>query len=209
MALQHWISLVLAMGMIETTLLFVHYLNWNDYGTPAVGMTVLALIFGVIKRSMSRIVVLLVSLGYGVVRPTLGEEMHKVLGLGGAYFVLSLFYTISMAFPYQNKRADDDSFIDLLSIVTVLIAVIDSIFYIWIITAINNVLMGLAIKKQAMKYILYRNFRLLLFFSILTTCMWILYGSIIALDEGTGEDSNWQVNFIIICCDFCGIIFGL
>ena len=78
MALQMWITLVLALGMVETTTLFAHYLAWNDHGRPTIAVTFVALFFGVSKRSVSRVVVLLVSLGYGVVRPTLGEEMNKV-----------------------------------------------------------------------------------------------------------------------------------
>ena len=49
MPLQFWITLVLALGMIETTVLFFQYLKWNDYGTLSLGVTYFALIFGVLK----------------------------------------------------------------------------------------------------------------------------------------------------------------
>ena len=55
MALQLWITCVLALGMIETTTLFAHYLAWNDYGRPTIAVTFVALFFGVMKRSMSRV----------------------------------------------------------------------------------------------------------------------------------------------------------
>jgi Lung seven transmembrane receptor len=51
MPLQFWITLVLALGMVETTILFGKYLNWNDYGSPAMAVTFVALFFGVLKVS--------------------------------------------------------------------------------------------------------------------------------------------------------------
>ena len=92
--LQLWITAVLALGMIETTLLFLHYLTWNDYGNASIFTSTLAMIFGVTKRAASRVLVLMVSLGYGVVRPSLGDEMDKILYLGAAYFLLSLVVII-------------------------------------------------------------------------------------------------------------------
>ncbi len=32
MVLQYWISAVLALGLVETTIEFGYYLNWNDTG---------------------------------------------------------------------------------------------------------------------------------------------------------------------------------
>ena len=49
MPLQFWITLVLALGMIETTVLFFQYLKWNDYGSLSIGVTFFALLFGVLK----------------------------------------------------------------------------------------------------------------------------------------------------------------
>jgi hypothetical protein len=49
MPLQFWITLVLGLGMLETTVLFAQYLSWNDYGAPALAVTFVALFFGVLK----------------------------------------------------------------------------------------------------------------------------------------------------------------
>jgi hypothetical protein len=46
----------------------------------------------------------MVSLGYGVVRPSLGDEMDKILYLGGAYFVLSLVYAIDTVMPNKGQK---------------------------------------------------------------------------------------------------------
>jgi len=196
MALQLWITFVLALGMVETTTLFLHYLMWNHHGKPTIAVIFVALFFGVSKRSVSRVVVLLVSLGYGVVRPTLGEEMTKVLYLGLAYFLLSLVYTVATSLPTGNHAADESEY-DMLSMVVFVLAAVDTAFYVWILTALNNLLGGLAARKQAAKYILYRNFRSVLFVSLFATCVWVLYGSVINLNTGHGEDNNWKDHWTV------------
>ena len=135
--------------------------------------------------------VLLVTLGYGVVRPSLGSQMAKVLGIGMAYFILSLYYTITNSMPSRNRKAGDlhDT---IFSLVVFFLAAVDTTFYCWVFLSINNILSGLAARKQAAKYILYRNFRHVLILSLFANCCWVLYGSVIRSNTETGEDSNWK-----------------
>jgi hypothetical protein len=186
-----WITVVIALGMIETTLIFAHYLSWNDEGRTNVSLSVAGIFFGVSKRAASRVLVQLVALGYGVVRPSLGEEMNRVIYLGGTYFLLSLIYTLAASFPAGSKVATDPEY-DVLSLVVFLLAAVDTTFYIWILTSINNLLTTLAARQQAAKYILYRNFRAVLFVSLFFTCIWALYGSVLNINDGHGDDSNWK-----------------
>lgn len=196
-SIHFWISGVLALGMIETTMLFSHYLYWNDEGFPAAAIATTAVVFGVGKRAFSRIVVQFVSLGYGIVRPSIGEDFNRVLVLGGAYFTLSLIYTLSASVQAFNKRIDESE-ADLLSLVVFLLAGIDTIFYVWILTSIHNLLTSLAAKKQGVKYLLYRNFRAVLFISLFFTCLWALYGSILVYGDNNGIlDNNWQYKWTI------------
>ena len=104
MVLQHWISGVLSFGLIETAVLYGYYLNWNDTGNKNSVLFIIAVVFGVCKRTLSRIVLQFVALGYGIVRPTLGDDLHRVLYLGGAYFVLSLIYVLSTYFDKKSTN---------------------------------------------------------------------------------------------------------
>ena len=117
--------------------------------------------------------------------------MGKVLSIGFSYFVLSLYYTIFNALPARNKHADDP-YNTLFSLSVFLLAGVDTTFYCWVFLSIDNLLNGLAARKQAAKYILYRNFRTVLFISFLANCVWILYGAVIRLNTKSGEDSNWK-----------------
>lgn len=182
--------------MIESTMLFAHYLDWNDAGTPAMSITVIALIFGVTKRALSRILVQLVALGYGVVRPSLGEDMTRVLYLGGAYFGLSMVYTLIISLNSNSKLVGDPEY-DFMSLVVFLLAVVDTTFYIWIFTSINNLMVSLAARKQGVKYMLYRNFRGVLITLLVLTCFWALYGSVLFLNDSNGTNKNWREKWTV------------
>lgn len=196
MPLQMWISGVLAVGMIETTLLFAHFLNWNDKGVPALGITVTGLLFGTIKRAMSRVLVLLVSLGYGVVRPSLGDDMRRVLLLGCAYFVLSLTYTLLINLPGTGRAAGGFTY-NVVSAVVFVLAAVDTTFYIWVFSSVNSLLVSLASRKQGVKYLLYRNFRAVLLTLFGLTCAWGFYSSVVFMNDISGANSNWREKWTI------------
>lgn len=194
--LQLWISAVLAFGLIETTLLLGHYMNWNDLGAPTISLTVIGLIFGVTKRAMSRILVTLVALGYGVVRPSIGEDMARVLYLGGAYFVLSLIYTLAINAPTNTKSVNDSEY-DILSLVVFLLAIVDTSFYVWIFTSLNNLIVSLASRKQGVKYLLYRRFRGVLIALLVLTCTWAVYSTVFFLNGSSTANEYWRYKWTV------------
>jgi len=84
--LQNCITVVIALGMFEMTLWYFEYVEFNKTGVRPRGITVWAVTFGTIKRTVARVVMLMVSMGFGVVRPTLGVLTSKVIMLGGTFF---------------------------------------------------------------------------------------------------------------------------
>ena len=81
-ALQYWITVLIFMGMVECTAMYEHYERWNVAGTASLGMLSTGLVFGITKRTVSRITITLLSLGYGIVKPSIGSDMQKVMQLG-------------------------------------------------------------------------------------------------------------------------------
>lgn len=89
MPIQNWISLVIALGLFEMTLWYSEYLNFNSNGKRPVGITTWVVTVGAVRKTISRLLILSISMGYGVVRPTLGGLTSKVLLLGLTYFLAS------------------------------------------------------------------------------------------------------------------------
>lgn len=80
--LQNCITAVIALGMCEMALWYFDYGNFNATGKRPIGITVWAVTFSAVKKTVSRLLILVVSMGYGVVLPTLGGLTSKVLLLG-------------------------------------------------------------------------------------------------------------------------------
>jgi len=196
MPLQFWITGVMMVAMIETTMLYFHFIDWNENGIPTTAVTVVALFFGALKRGVSRVLVMLVSLGYGVVRPSLGEEMNRVLYLGGSYFVLSFVYSLLTELTPSTHSVTESDY-DAVSLIVFLLALVDTTFYVWIFTSINNLMTSLAARKQGVKYVLYRNFRTVLLFMLFFTCGWVAYSSVLFLNDSGGANENWRMRWTI------------
>lgn len=186
---------MLTLGMIETCLLYEYFHSYNESGRIPVHMLVWSLIFGVTKRAVSRVVVLIVSMGYGVVRQSLGEDMKRVLGLGASYCVLSLVFTISSSLPSSAKNVGDPEYENLFSLVIMLLATIDTIFYMWTISSINNLIVTLEARKQNVKLQLYKNFRFALVAALSFAVLWAVYSSIL-MGTQTSETS-WELKWTV------------
>ncbi|KAK6143744.1 hypothetical protein DH2020_024092 [Rehmannia glutinosa] len=74
--LQHCITSVIALGLLEMTFWYFDYAYFNR-GTRPVGITTWVVTIGAVRRTVSRILILSVAMGYGVVRPTLGALTTK------------------------------------------------------------------------------------------------------------------------------------
>lgn len=93
--LQHCISVVIGLGLLEMILWYYDYANFNNTGMRPVALTTWVVTVGALRKTVSRILILCVSMGYGVVRPTLGGLTSKVLLLGVTYFLASELLNIT------------------------------------------------------------------------------------------------------------------
>jgi hypothetical protein len=76
---QNWITLVSALGLFEITLWYFEYLNFNSSGVRPVGIT--TWVVTVSEKTISRLLILFISMAYGVVRPTLGVSLLRCCSL--------------------------------------------------------------------------------------------------------------------------------
>lgn len=198
------------LAMLETTCLCAYYVDWNDSGLAPTGLAGMGILFGVLKRSVSRVLVQFVALGYGLVRPTLGEEMYRVLYLGAAYALCSLGYSLSLhASAISHSHSTDSitasamtaafswAYEDLQSLFLLCIAFLDTTFYIWIFTSMNNLLVSLASRQQAHKFGVYKTFRRVLIGAVLASGAWALYGSFLFLSDDANHTHSWRAKWTL------------
>jgi len=101
---QNCITGVLAMCLIEMATWYFHYLHLNNFGHVHHGPFIVGLITTCSRRMVSRMLVVAVSLGYGVVKPTLNRTVkHKILVLGAAYFIFAFMFEALIHYNQTEK----------------------------------------------------------------------------------------------------------
>jgi len=190
LAIQMWTSVVLCLGMIETTTKYFDFLVWNEEGTRNLGAMVFGVVMGVSKRALSRVLVLLAALGYGVVKPNLGPTLRNVMLLGFIYLCLSMAYDLMNHLPTSDKEMESAPFVDSLAIIVLLTSFVDVLFYIWIFQALTQTLVYLHVRKQIIKCTLYIRFRFVLIVLVLFSISWSIYSIIMA--SGNRMEKQWK-----------------
>ncbi|GLT58804.1 hypothetical protein SLA2020_316680 [Shorea laevis] len=168
--LHYHITAVIGLGMCEMALWYFEYANFNSTGSRPMGITVWAVTFSAIKKTFSRLLLLVVSMGYGVVRPTLGSTTAKTLLLGVTYFVAS------EALELVEHLGNINDFSGKTRLFLVLpVAVLDACFILWIFSSLSKTLEKLQIRRSMAKLELYRKFTNSLAVSVLLSVAWIGY----------------------------------
>lgn len=63
--IQFWIGSVILLGMLEKACFYFEYHQANEYGMSSLSLALIAEIISCVKRTLSRILVLIVSMGFG------------------------------------------------------------------------------------------------------------------------------------------------
>ncbi|MED6193775.1 hypothetical protein PIB30_022693 [Stylosanthes scabra] len=188
--LQNCITAVITLGMFEMALWYFDYAEFNETGVRPMGTTVWAVTFGTVKRTVARMVILMVSMGYGVVRPTLGGLTSKVLMLGGTFFlaseVLELVENVGTVSDLSGKAR---LFLVLPS------AVLDVFFILWIFTSLSATLNKLQARRMLVKLDIYRKFTNALAVAVIVSVGWICYELYFKSKDIYNE--KWQNAWII------------
>lgn len=147
--LQHCISAVIFLGLFEMILWYFEYANFNNTGIRPIVLTTWVVTVGAIRKAISRLLILSVSMGYGVVRPTLGGLTSKVLLLGITYFLASELLNITEYVGTINDVAGRARLILVLPD-----AFLDVFLILWIFTSLSRTLEQLQVSSPQVPIIL-------------------------------------------------------
>ncbi|XP_054800638.1 uncharacterized protein LOC129304841 isoform X1 [Prosopis cineraria] len=168
--LQHCITAIIALGLFEMILWHFEYFNFNDTGIRPVVVTTWVVTVGAIRKTISRLIILSVSMGYGVVRPTLGGLTSKVLLLGITYFLASELLDIT---EYVGTINDISGRARLLLVLPN--AFLNAFIIVWIFTSLSRTLEQLQAKRSSVKLDIYRKFSNALAVTVICSVAWIVY----------------------------------
>ncbi|XP_077240931.1 uncharacterized protein LOC143881621 [Tasmannia lanceolata] len=188
--LQNCITLVIALGMFEMALWYFEYAEFNTTGVRPIGITIWAVTFGAVKRTVSRVIILVVSMGYGVVRPTLGGLTSKVIMLGMTFFLASEVLEL-----VENVGAVNDLSGKARLFLVLPVAMLDAFFILWIFRSLSKTLNKLQARRMMAKLEIYQKFTNALAVAVIVSAGWICYE--LYFKSSDVYNQQWQSAWII------------
>ncbi|XP_008784333.2 transmembrane protein 87B-like [Phoenix dactylifera] len=206
--LQNCITLVITLGMFEMALWYFEYAEFNETGVRPKGITFWAVTFGAVKRTVSRIIILVVAMGFGVVRPTLGGLTSKVLMLGATFLLASEVLEL-----VENVGAVSDLSGKARLFLVLPVAVLDAFFILWIFTSLSKTLDKLQARRLMAKLDIYRKFTNALAVAVILSVGWIGYELYFKSTDVYNErwqsawiiPAFWQVLSFSLLCVICAL----
>lgn len=209
-AIEKWILITIFLGMAEMAFRTVDYMAWNSAGHRPMILVYFGILMGVMKRGISRCLAVMVSLGWGVVRDSLGPTMRVVIILGATYIGVSAARDLMLIFFVEDIATltvtEEDEIIDVVWILTIVVAALDVIYILWILDALNGTMQYLENMSQTRKLQRFLTLRSILLFAILFAAIWVVFSLVDKYDEEgiVREEHEWivdaatEVNYLYI-----------
>eukprot|EP00252_Welwitschia_mirabilis_P010641 TRINITY_DN24036_c0_g1_i1.p1 TRINITY_DN24036_c0_g1~~TRINITY_DN24036_c0_g1_i1.p1 ORF type:complete len:526 (-),score=83.12 TRINITY_DN24036_c0_g1_i1:628-2205(-) len=188
--LQNFITVIIALGMCQMATWYFEYANFNSVGFRPVSVTAWAVTIGAIKKSISHVFMLLVSMGYGVVWPIFSGLTFKVIFMGVLYFVAAEALDL-----FESVQNIDDLSTRTRLFLMLSVAILDALFILWIFFSLSKTLEKLQARRSYVKLELYRKFTNALAVGVVLSVAWIGYELYFRATDRFNE--RWQNAWII------------
>lgn len=150
---QNYITAIIVFLIVEYLMTWGFYDYQNNHGSNAVAkvMMIIVSILNAGRNSFSFFLLLIVCMGYGVVKPTLGKTMVYVRFLAIAHFVFGVIYAVgSLSITPDNAGP-------LVLFVILPLAGTLTAFYVWTLNSLNHTMKDLLERKQSVKAMMYKK----------------------------------------------------
>ncbi|XP_034054959.1 transmembrane protein 87A [Gymnodraco acuticeps] len=198
--IQFWIGGVIFLGMVEKAVYYAELQNIRYNGLSVQGAVVFAVVLSAVKRTLARILVIIASLGYGIVKPRLGALLHRVVAVGMLYLIVSIIGGI------LKVNADRGDNIRPTLLCEIVMAFTDSCIVWWIFVSLAQTMKLLKLRRNTVKLSLYRHFTNTLIFAVIASVIFTIW-AFTTLKSDTChsdwrelwiEDAFWPFLFSII-----------
>ena len=142
---------------------FYDYQNRHGSNVGAKVLMIIVAILNAGRNSFSFFLLLIVCMGYGVVKPSLGKTMIYVRALAIGHFVFGVIYAVA------SLTITPDSAGPLVLLVILPLAGTLTAFYVWTLNSLNLTRKDLTERKQHIKALMYRKL------------WWCILGSILVI----------------------------
>ncbi len=186
--------------------------NRNGANAGAKALLIIVGILNAARNSFSFFLLLIVCMGYGVVKPTLGRTMIYVRWLAAAHFVFGLVYSItSLLISPESAGTRRHSEIEILINLTfatgplVLLIVLPLAgtltgFYVWTLNSLNLTLKDLRERKQHAKEAMYRKLWWAILITVIVIFAFFFFNSFTFASVGDPNfvPNHWKTRWFIL-----------
>ncbi|ORZ32098.1 lung seven transmembrane receptor-domain-containing protein, partial [Catenaria anguillulae PL171] len=168
---QKYIAGVIAFVTLETAFNYWYYASWNATGDQSWPLLLLSALLNSTRNSASLFILLIVALGYGVVKPSLGDDMRKCQALALVHMFFGAVYTGITLKQSEHKSAA-------ILLVIVPLAVTLTVFYVWTLSALTATTHHLQLRRQFYKLQMYTALWRLLFFAGINLALYFIVNTL-------------------------------
>lgn len=162
---QNYITATIVFLIIEQLMTWAFYDYQNRNGNTSVTnvLMVIVAVLNAARNSLSFFLLLIVCMGYGVVKPSLGKAMVFVRLLALTHFVFGVIYAVA------SLSVTPDSAGPLILLVILPLSATLTAFYVWTLNSLGATIKDLVSRKQKTKALMYKRL------------WWCILGSIVVI----------------------------
>ncbi|XP_058843261.1 transmembrane protein 87A-like isoform X2 [Acipenser ruthenus] len=165
--IQFWIGAVIFLGMLEKAVFYSVFQSIQYKGEYVEGAVIFAELLSALKRSLARVLIIIVSLGYGIVKPRLGTTTHRLVAVGLLYLLFCAVEGVLRVTGGFNGTVA--------LIANICLSLIDSCVIWWIFISLSQTIRLLKMRRNVVKLSLYQHFTNTLIFSVLASIIFIIW----------------------------------
>lgn len=196
LAVQNYITAILVFLVVEMLMTwgFYDYQNRHGNNVGAKALMIIVAVLNAFRNSFSFFLLLIVCMGYGVVKPSLGKTMTIVRWLAVAHFVFGVIYAVASL----TVRPDDAGPLVLLVILPLSATL--TAFYIWTLNSLNLTMKDLMERKQHVKATMYKRLWWCILTSIIVIFGFFFLNSLTFAGASTPDfaPTHWQTRWFVL-----------
>ncbi|KAI7861515.1 lung seven transmembrane receptor-domain-containing protein [Spinellus fusiger] len=191
---QHFLSGAIFYLALEMAVNFGFWEAYNQTGKPSWGLLAIVALLNAGRTSISFFMLLIVCMGYSVVRPSLGSAMKKCIILASTHFFFGVIYSLGT----MLLSPETAGFLVLLVVFP--LAITMTAFYVWTLGSITQTILTLETRRQHVKVLMYKRlYRLLVFSVVMVMVIFIL--NMFNFSDRTAIDwaaRNWERRWFML-----------
>jgi hypothetical protein len=153
--MHHFITLLLTLGLVESIFMYFEYYIYNVKGQRSFSFIVANILMLAIRTTVSLVITLLFSLGYGILTNDVKKYMPKIALISFIYFVSNCVYWTVVYINHTTPLSKS-----ILLIISLPISFANSIFSYWILFSLKRTVTTLKETNQEIKLKIIKKFTL-------------------------------------------------